>query len=105
MELNEITNELMTPGWQFFKRAIAVITAIVIMGTMFQVLMTNNPDEWTTPADENGYPLINGFYFTSQLFSLTGFGDYMPVSTRAMTVTLLFMLLWWGVLLVMFPMF
>lgn len=96
--------EFATPGWQFFKRAIAIATALIILGVMFQVIISNNPDEWKTPANENG-PLVNGFYFASQLFSFTAYGDYMPLSQRAIIVTMLFNLLWWGVVLVMFPTF
>ena len=105
MEMNDITNELMTPGWQYFKRAIAVVVAFVVMGVMFQVLIANNPDEWKTPTGENGYPLVNGAYFSSQIFSFTALGDYVPLSKRAIVVTMLFVLLWWGVMLVLFPTF
>lgn len=98
-------NELKTPGWQYFKRAIVFLGMVILLGTMFQVLMKNNPEEWRLPKDDDGNVLINGFYYGSNLLTFTGYGDFTPHSQRAIIIVMMFLLVWWGTITVMFPTF
>lgn len=102
---SSLINELQTPGWQYFKRAIVFVGMIIMLGTMFHILMRNNPDEWKLQNDENGEPIINGFYYSVNLLTYTGYGDYTPRSQRAILIVMLFMLVWWGAVIVMYPEF
>lgn len=91
----ERLKQMSTPGWQFFKRVVIFMLIIVTFGITYQVMMSNYPDEWEHPKDDNGNSIINGMYFSTIIASTTGYGDYYPYSKRAMLIVVLNVLVAW----------
>ena len=92
--MEEMSRSLGTPGWQYYKCCIIYILLLIIFGVIYQVVIQNNPDEWNIPVDANGNRLpVNGVYFASSVHATIGYGDYSPLSARAITLVVVHVLL------------
>ena len=87
--------EMSTPGWQFLKKVGTFTVLIVVFAFIYQYMISNNPEEWSHPTDENGDSIINGLYVSTVINSTVGYGDYYPFSQRAIIMVVLNILLSW----------
>lgn len=86
---------MVTPGWQFVRRAAVFIVMIIVFGIIYQFMIGYNPEEWAHPTDENGHSIINGAYAATVISSTVGYGDYYPYSQRGMILVVLNVLTSW----------
>lgn len=93
--------EIRTPGWQLFMKVLVFLTMTLIFGIVYQVMIGNNPEEWSHPTDGDDNPIVNGWYVATVVNSTVGYGDYYPYSQRAIMLVCFNVLISW----VMFTMF
>lgn len=89
------TKDIRTPGWQMLWKVIIFLVLIIVFGGIYHSMISNNPEEWSHPTDENGDPIVNGFYVSTIINSTVGYGDYYPYSSRAITLVVINILITW----------
>jgi hypothetical protein len=88
-------SEMSTPGWQYLYKAGIFLILWLVFGILYQVVIGNNPEEWSHPTDENDKSIINGFYVSTVVNSTVGYGDYYPYSQRGILLIVFNILFAW----------
>lgn len=93
--ISERLEQMRTPGWQMLVKTSIFFFLIIVFGIVYQVVIGNNPDDWSHPTDKDGNSIVNGLYTATVINSTVGYGDYYPYTYSGMLLVAFNILIAW----------